>query len=72
MAGVLTTASGLTFTGDSQRNAMALRTKDGKTLWHTGIGTMANPPITYLLDGDQYILLGGDGGLFAFKLPAKM
>jgi alcohol dehydrogenase (cytochrome c) len=72
MAGVLTTASGLTFTGDSQRNAMALRTKDGKTLWHTGTGTMANPPITYLLDGNQYILLGGDGGLFAFKLPAKM
>jgi hypothetical protein len=51
---------------------MALRTKDGNTLWHTGIGTMANPPITYLLDGNQYILLGGDGGLFAFKLPEKM
>ena len=71
MAGVLTTASGLTFTGDSQFSALALRSKDGKTLWHSGIGKMANPPITYMLDGKQYVLLGGDGGLFAFCLPEK-
>jgi alcohol dehydrogenase (cytochrome c) len=37
-AGVLTTATGLTFTGDSANNALALRTSDGTTLWHAGIG----------------------------------
>jgi alcohol dehydrogenase (cytochrome c) len=30
-AGVLTTASGLTFTGDSAHNALALRSSDGAT-----------------------------------------
>ena len=33
-AGVLTTASGLTFTGDSATSALALRSSDGATLWH--------------------------------------
>ena len=37
-AGVLTTTTGLTFTGDSANSAMALRTSDGSTLWHAGIG----------------------------------
>ena len=37
-AGVLTTASGLTFTGDSAGSALALRTSDGTTLWHSGVG----------------------------------
>src|SRR5437867_2775642 len=33
-AGVLTTDSGLTFTGDSAGNVLALRTADGVTRWH--------------------------------------
>ncbi len=35
-AGVMTTASGLTFTGDVQGNFLALDTSTGKTLWHAG------------------------------------
>ncbi len=62
-------ATGLTFTGDSAGNALALRTSDGTTLWHAGIGTVGNSPITYELDGRQYVLLGGGGALFAFALP---
>jgi len=34
-AGVLTTDSGVIFTGDSVRSVMALRTSDGATLWHS-------------------------------------
>jgi len=41
-AGVLTTASGLTFTGDVAGNALALRTRDGATLWHATFGRMNN------------------------------
>ena len=37
-AGVLTTASGLTFTGDGEGNMLALDTADGRTLWHAGTG----------------------------------
>jgi alcohol dehydrogenase (cytochrome c) len=68
-AGVMTTTTGLTFTGDSAGHALALRTSDGATLWHAGIGKVGNSPITYELDGRQYVLLGGGGALFAFALP---
>jgi len=69
-AGVLTTASGVTFTGDSASSALALRTSDGSTLWHSGVGRVGNSPITYELDGRQYLLVGGGSALFAFGLPA--
>jgi alcohol dehydrogenase (cytochrome c) len=68
-AGVLTTASGVLFTGDSNGNALALRTRDGSTLWHTASGRMGTPPITYELDGRQYVVVGGGSSLFAFVLP---
>jgi alcohol dehydrogenase (cytochrome c) len=70
-AGVLTTATGLTFTGDSSTNVMALRTSDGTTLWHSSIGAVGNSPITYELDGRQYLLVGGGPALYAFALPEK-
>ncbi len=68
-AGVLTTESGLTFTGDAVGNALALRTEDGATLWHARIGRVGNSPITYELDGRQHVLIGGGGSLYAWALP---
>jgi len=51
-SGVLTTDSGLTFTGDDNGNFLALDSRDGKTLWHAGSGSeIASSPITYELDG---------------------
>ncbi len=38
-AGVLTTESGIAFTGDVHGNFLALNTSDGKTLWHAGLGS---------------------------------
>jgi alcohol dehydrogenase (cytochrome c) len=70
-AGVLTTASGVTFSGDSVGNALALRTSDGATLWHAGTGRVGNSPITYELDGRQYVLMSGGGTLYAFALPER-
>jgi alcohol dehydrogenase (cytochrome c) len=70
-AGVLTTDSGLLFTGDSVRSVMALRTSDGATLWHSAIGHIGNSPITYELDGRQYMIVASDGTLFAWALPEK-
>src|SRR5579863_2305093 len=67
-AGVLTTATGLTFSGDVSGNVMAFRTSDGATLWHQNIGRMGNGPIAYQLDGKQYLLVGGGGSLYAFAL----
>jgi len=70
-AGVLTTASGVTFSGDSSGNLLALRTTDGSTLWHSQIGTVGNSPITYELDGRQYLVVSGGGVLFAFVLGVR-
>lgn len=69
-AGVMTTDSGLTFTGDAHGNFLALDTATGKTLWHAGAGGgIASSPITYELDGHQYLLTSGGSVLFAWKLP---
>jgi alcohol dehydrogenase (cytochrome c) len=69
-AGVLTTDSGLTFTGDAYGNVLALDTSNGKTLWHAGMGApMQSSPITYELDGRQYMMTSSGGVLFAWVLP---
>lgn len=70
-AGVLTTTTGLTFTGDGTNNALALDTKTGETLWHSGIGRVGNMPVTWMLDGRQYVLMASGSNLFAFTLPQK-
>jgi alcohol dehydrogenase (cytochrome c) len=72
-AGVLTTDSGLTFTGDSAGNVLALDTANGKTLWHAGTGDgMQSSPMTYELDGRQYILTSSGGVLFVWALPGSI
>jgi alcohol dehydrogenase (cytochrome c) len=69
-AGVLTTDSGLTFTGDAAGNFLALDSSDGKTLWHAGSGAhIVSSPITYELDGSQYVLTSSGGVLFTWSLP---
>jgi alcohol dehydrogenase (cytochrome c) len=66
-AGILTTASGLLFSGDGQ-NLVAYDAKTGKPLWHSKIGATGNAPETYLLDGKQYVLATGGDQLYAFVL----
>jgi alcohol dehydrogenase (cytochrome c) len=72
-AGVLTTASGLTFTGDVRGNVLALETSTGKTLWHVGSGArMSTSPISYELGGRQYLLTSSGATIFAWALPQHM
>ena len=56
--GCLTTAGGLMFSGDLEGRFMAFDAETGKLLWkfQTGSGILA-PPITYTLDGVQYIAI---------------
>jgi alcohol dehydrogenase (cytochrome c) len=67
-AGVLTTRTGLAFSGDVAGNFLALRTSDGSTLWHAAIGRVGKSPITYEMDGKQVIVVGGGSSLYAFAL----
>jgi alcohol dehydrogenase (cytochrome c) len=50
---------------------MGLSTSDGKTLWHSSVGHLDNAPVTYMLDGRQYLLAAAGGVLFAWALPEK-
>lgn len=69
-AGILTTAGKLLFTADNSDNLMALDPATGKTLWHTRVGgRMVASPMTYQLDGRQYILTAVQGVIFAWALP---
>jgi alcohol dehydrogenase (cytochrome c) len=65
---VLTTATGLVFTGDTNGNFVAMDAANGDLLWHTGIGNISAPPETYSLDGHQYVLASVGDALFAFVL----
>jgi alcohol dehydrogenase (cytochrome c) len=71
-AGVLSTAGGVLFTGDMEGNLIALDAQTGKHLWHfqTGSPIFASP-MTYAVDGRQYVVIPSGGALFAFALPSE-
>src|SRR5208282_832378 len=70
--GILTTAGHLLFTADSAGNLVALDPATGKTLWHMYPGgTLGTAPMTYELDGRQYLVMPVDGVIFAFALTAR-
>jgi acido-empty-quinoprotein group A len=72
VAGILTTAGKLLFTSDNSQNLVALDPATGKTLWHVPVGgAMAASPMTYELDGRQYLLTPIQNVIFAWALPAK-
>jgi alcohol dehydrogenase (cytochrome c) len=72
MAGVLSTASGLVFGGDMDGNLMAFDASSGKNLWYFQTGSaIYAAPITYMIDGRQFLLLPSGTTLFAFALPAR-
>jgi acido-empty-quinoprotein group A len=72
IAGILTTAGHLLFTADNSGNLLALDPATGKTLWHLNIGArLAASPMTYQLDGRQYLLMAVQDTLYAFALPEK-
>lgn len=68
-AGVLTTASGLLFSG-SASSLIALESQTGQVRWsyQTG-GNIGAAPITYVLDGRQYVVIPSGTMLTAFALP---
>jgi alcohol dehydrogenase (cytochrome c) len=69
-SGVLSTAGGLVFTGDAEGNFMALEAASGKILWHFQCGaSVYAAPMTYAIDGQQYVAIAAGATLFAFGLP---
>ena len=69
-SGVLSTAGGLVFTGDAEGNFMALDAASGKILWHFQCGaSVYASPMSYAIDGKQYVAIAAGTTLFAFGLP---
>jgi alcohol dehydrogenase (cytochrome c) len=67
--GMLSTAGKLLFTGDPVGNFIAYDPATGRVLWHTNLGRIVcNSPITYVLDGRQYIVVASGDTLYAFAL----
>jgi outer membrane protein assembly factor BamB len=68
--GVLATRSGLLFAATGEGNIIALDSTTGKVLWHfqTG-GNIASAPMSYSIDGEQFITIGSGNSLYTFALP---
>ena len=66
---LLTTAGNLLFGSDGSGNFIAFDARNGEPLWHAGLlSNPSNAPITYMLDGHQYVLVAGGEHLYAFRL----
>ena len=69
-SGILTTATDLLFTGGREGYFHALDARTGDLLWRKTLGGMiANGPISYAVDGTQYVAAAAGNGLFVFSLP---
>ena len=69
-AGVLATAGGLVFAASREGNFLALDAKTGQVLWHFGAGAeIASSPMSYAIDGRQYVAVSSAGALYSFALP---
>jgi outer membrane protein assembly factor BamB len=69
-SGLLTTATDLLFSGNREGHFFALDARDGKLLWTRYLGgQVANSPITWAVDGKQYVSVASGHGVFTFGLP---
>ena len=69
-AGILTTAGGLLFSGSGDGYLFALDDRTGEVLWHMNVGGYVHAaPMTFSVDGRQYVSVTANHALFTFALP---
>src|SRR4030095_5255868 len=69
-AGTLTTPDGLLFFGDDAGFLESVDAVTGRALWHFNTGqTMYASPMSYVVDGMQYVAVAAGGDVFSFSLP---
>jgi alcohol dehydrogenase (cytochrome c) len=82
IGGALATAGNLVFMGEGDGDFDAFDATTGKKVWHYNLGAGVNaPPITYTVNGQQYIAVAAGGNfqldyplgdaIAIFKLPSK-
>jgi alcohol dehydrogenase (cytochrome c) len=68
-SGILTTATDLLFTGGREGYFHALDARTGELLWKVALGgQIANGPITFAIDGQQYVSVISGNSLITFGL----
>jgi alcohol dehydrogenase (cytochrome c) len=68
---LLSTAGGLLFGGTDEGNFIALDAENGKLLWDVQLGgaVRGGNPISFSVDGKQYVTMTAGHALFVFGLP---
>jgi outer membrane protein assembly factor BamB len=68
--GVLSTAGDLVFGGGREGYLLALDARSGELLWRESLGGQINSaPMSFAVNGRQYIAIAAGSALFAFALP---
>lgn len=69
-SGILSTGGGLVFAGSGDGYFFALDESTGESLWHVSVGGPVHAaPMTYAVDGRQYVSVAANHALFTFALP---
>jgi alcohol dehydrogenase (cytochrome c) len=69
-SGIVSTASDLIFTGGREGYLQAIDARTGTLIWKQNLGAqMINNPITYSVNGKQYVAAMAGLSLFTFALP---
>jgi alcohol dehydrogenase (cytochrome c) len=68
-AGILTTASDLLFTGGREGYFQAIDARSGQLIWKASLGAqIVSAPVSYMVDGKQYVSVISGNNLVAFGL----
>ena len=68
--GTLSTAGGLVFFADDAESFEAVDAENGHPLWHFNTGqSFSASPMTYAVDGIQYVAIAAGSDVFTFALP---
>jgi alcohol dehydrogenase (cytochrome c) len=71
-AGVLSTAGGVVFYGETGGGFAAVDAKTGKTLWHFEANQQWKAsPMTYMTKGRQYVAIASGGNILSFAIPER-
>ena len=71
-SGVLSTAGGLVFYGETGGSFAAVDAKTGRALWHFNTGQeWRASPMTYLVNGRQHVAIAAGGNILSFSLADK-
>jgi alcohol dehydrogenase (cytochrome c) len=69
-AGTLSTGGGLIFSADEDGYLMAFDARTGKNLWKLNTGNrLVSSPMTYMVEGKQYVTMPSGGAIITFALP---